>query len=137
MDLINLTDEEQGVVINVTNGEKFGSQEGFDALRCDITISSDFINGHLELYVTLYDLDSWSSALDTLSSGDGITWLEGGRSPRIMIDLEGESGCTEISVYDVVDSQIFATIPVRTAENWITTHRAMLNAVRSAFPLTP
>ncbi|WP_340560927.1 DUF5959 family protein [Streptomyces sp. GSL17-111] len=136
MYLINLTDEEQGVVVKVVSGERFEEHEGFDVLRCETTVSSAFVNGHLDLFVTSYDLDDWSAALDSLASGDDVTWLQSGRSPRLRVDLEGESGCTEISVYDVVDSMICTTVPVRTEEDWITTHRRMLDAVRGAFPLT-
>lgn len=136
--LVALADDEQSVVLRVLQGERFSSTDRYDALHAEIVLSSEFINGHIDLYLNSYDLESWSRALDSIESGRKATWLESGRSPRIIVTPPeiSESECMEVSVFDVTGSQIIVTVPIAAPPDWIETHRSMLESIRSQFPLT-
>ncbi|WP_228920695.1 DUF5959 family protein [Streptomyces sp. DH20] len=125
--LICLSDEKQSVSLCVIGGIRFSGTNQYDALHAEILVSTGFISG---------DLDSWAEALESLAAGWKATWLEIGRSPRIMIDPteDNESGCTDVSVYDVTGSQVFVTVPIVNQPDW-GVHRQMLAAVRSRFQL--
>lgn len=105
-------------------------------MRAEITVSSEFVNGHIDLYLSSYDLDSWTAVLDTVESGQTASWLESGRSPRITISPAAisESECTEVSVHDVTASQIHVTVPIAAPSDWIERHRDLLDAVKRRFP---
>lgn len=137
-ELVALADDEQSVVLRVLQGERFSSTDRYDALHAEIVVSSEFINGHIDLYLDSYDLESWSRALDSIESGRKATWLESGRSPRIIVTPPeiSESECTEVSVFDVTGSQIIVTVPIAAPTGWIETHRSMLESIRGQFPLT-
>jgi hypothetical protein len=136
--LIALSDEEQSVELYILGGEKFTGGQYYDALRVEVVISSNFTSGRKEFYVNSYDLDSWGGSLDSLASGRQVTWLESGRSPRFTIvpDEASDSGCTEVGVFDVTDSQIHVVVPVAAPESWIDQHRSMLEDIKNQFPLT-
>ncbi|GAA4671370.1 DUF5959 family protein [Streptomyces chumphonensis] len=135
MELINLSDEEQGVVVRILRGGKFGEQPEYDFLEAEIIVSSHFAQGRLDLSISGYDLEVWRALLVSLSSGRSVTWLESGRSPRLIVNPEGDSGCAEISVYDAPVSQIEVTVPVSIDANWISRHRSKLDAIEREFPL--
>ncbi|WP_129307397.1 DUF5959 family protein [Streptomyces sp. L2] len=132
-----MSDDEQGVTLRIVEGVRFSDSGDCDALRSEILISSEFVSGRVELYLNAYDLDGWSEALDTLASGREVSWLESGRSPRIMIapPETTESGCAEVSVYDVTGSQISVTVPVAAEPDWIERHRQLLAEAGGRFPL--
>ncbi|MGV9340277.1 DUF5959 family protein [Streptomyces sp. NPDC003688] len=136
-ELIHMSDDEQGVTLRVIGGIRFSESGDYDALRSEILVSSEFLNGRVELYINAHDLDSWSKVLEALAAGQSATWLESGRSPRVRIaPPEGsESGCTEISVHDVTGSQIHVTVPVAVEPDWIERHRQLLGEIRDRFPL--
>ncbi|MFJ3932776.1 DUF5959 family protein [Streptomyces sp. NPDC090029] len=137
LELIRLADEEQSVSLRIIEGMSFSGSDRFDALRAEIVLSSGFVSGRVELYVNAYDLDRWAEALDSVEAGRKVTWLESGRSPRIMIDPteHTESGCTEVSVYDVTGSQVLVTVPIATQPDWAENHRRLLATVNNRFPL--
>ncbi|MFE3496152.1 DUF5959 family protein [Streptomyces sp. NPDC059175] len=137
LELIHLADEEQSVSLRIVEGMSFSGSDRYDALRGEIVIGTGFVSGRVELYVNAFDLDSWAEVLDSVDAGRKATWLESGRSPRIMIDCteETESGYTEVSVYDVTGSQVFVTVPVETPPDWTARHRRLLAEVRDRFPL--
>ncbi|MEV6792670.1 DUF5959 family protein [Streptomyces sp. NPDC051320] len=136
-ELIALSDEEQSVTLRIFRGEHFGDGEQFDALHAEIAITSAFVNGKCELYLSSYDIDNWSQTLDLIESGHRATWLESGRSPRIIITPAeaSESECTEVSVHDVTASHISVTVPIAAPVTWISDHREMLRNMRNRFPL--
>ncbi|MBJ6644396.1 hypothetical protein G3I30_01565 [Actinospica acidiphila] len=138
-ELISLSDEEQGVSVRILRAENFSGGEQDDTLRGEITVSSEFVNGHIDLYLNSYDLDSWTAVLNTVESGQTASWLESGRSPRITISPAAisESECTEVSVHDVTASQIHVTVPIAAPSDWIERHRDLLDAVKRRFPLAP
>ncbi|MFC8832479.1 DUF5959 family protein [Streptomyces griseoincarnatus] len=138
-ELISLSDEEQGVNVRILRAENFSGGEQDDTLRGEITVSSEFVNGHIDLYLNSYDLDSWTAVLNTVESGQTASWLESGRSPRITISPAAisESECTEVSVHDVTASQIHVTVPIAAPSDWIERHRDLLDAVKRRFPLAP
>ncbi|WTB82314.1 DUF5959 family protein [Streptomyces cellulosae] len=138
-ELISLSDEEQGVRVRILRAENFSGGGQDDTLRAEITVSSEFVNGHIDLYLSSYDLDSWTAVLDTVESGQTASWLESGRSPRITISPAAisESECTEVSVHDVTASQIHVTVPIAAPSDWIERHRDLLDAVKRRFPLAP
>ncbi|PZT76074.1 hypothetical protein DNK56_22135 [Streptomyces sp. AC1-42W] len=74
--------------------------------------------------------------MESVAAGEKATWLESGRSPRIMIGPmeENGSGCTEVSVCDVTGSQVFVTVPLMDQPGW-EAHHQMLAVVRSRFKL--
>lgn len=136
LDLICLSDEEQSVSLRVVGGMSFSGTDQYDALHAEIVVSTGFVSGRVELYLNAYDLDSWAEVLESVAAGGKATWLESGRSPRIMIDPteENESECTEVSVCDVTGSQVFVTVPIVNQPDW-GAHRQLLAAVRSRFQL--
>ncbi|MER7485287.1 DUF5959 family protein [Streptomyces sp. NPDC126497] len=136
-ELISLSDGEQGVTVRVLRSENFCGGEQDDTLHAEITVSSAFVNGRVDLHLHAHDLDSWAEVLDSVASGRTASWLESGRSPRITLtpaDIS-ESECTEVHVHDVTASQVHVTVPVAAPPDWIERHRALLSAVRSRFPL--
>lgn len=136
LELICLSDEEQSVSLRVIGGMSFSRTDQYDALHAEIVVSTGFVSGRVELYLNAYDLDSWAEVLETAAAGGKASWLESGRSPRIMIDAteENESGCTEVSVCDVTGSQVCVTVPIVNQPDW-GAHRLLLAAVRSRFQL--
>ncbi len=87
--------------------------------------------------LSAYDLEDWGRALDALAAGEDISWLESGRSPRILIAPRGRSGCSEVSIYDVAAPQIVVTVPLAVPPTWLDDHRAGLGQVKRAFALAP
>ncbi|WP_405938336.1 DUF5959 family protein [Streptomyces sp. NBC_00726] len=137
-DLIKISDGEQSVTLRVIEGMHFSGSDDYDALHAEVLIGTDFLNGRVEAYLNSHDLDAWGEALDALATGRQVTWLESGRSPRLTVSPQErtESGCTEVSVYDVVGSQVFVTVPVATEADWIARHRELLAEAGNRFPLT-
>ncbi|MFG3045392.1 DUF5959 family protein [Streptomyces sp. NPDC048241] len=138
LQLINLADEEQSVSLRVLGGIGFSGTGKYDALHAEIVVSSGFVSGRVELYLDAYELDRWAEVLESVATGGKVGWLDSGRSPRITIDPadETESGCTEVSVYDVTGSQVVVTAPIANQPDW-DAHRQLLAEVRSRFPLEP
>ncbi|MEU3899178.1 DUF5959 family protein [Streptomyces sp. NPDC045251] len=136
LELIHLSDEEQSVSLRVIEGMSFSGTDQYDTLHAEMVVSTGFVSGRVELYLNAYDLDSWAEVLDAVAAGGKATWLESGRSPRIVIDPteENESGCTEVSVCDVTGSQVCVTVPIGSQPDW-DAHRQLLAAVRSRFQL--
>lgn len=137
LELIHLSDEEQSVSVRIIDGLSLSGSDKYDALQAEILVDTGFVSGRVALYLNAYDLDSWAKVLDSADAGRKAAWLESGRSPRIMIDPTGEteSGCTEVSVLDVTDSQVFVTVPVRTPASWPDHHRRLLARIRTRYPL--
>ncbi|MGW1184445.1 DUF5959 family protein [Streptomyces drozdowiczii] len=136
VELMSLTDGEQGVSVRVVEGMSFSGTDRYDTLRAEIVVDTGFVSGRVELYLNAYDLDGWAEVLESVAVGEKATWLESGLSPRIMIDPtdENESGCTEVSVYDVTGSQVVVTVPLMDRPDW-DAHRQMLTVVRNRFEL--
>ncbi|MGW4290226.1 DUF5959 family protein [Streptomyces sp. NPDC004673] len=138
LELIHLADEEQSVSLRALGGVSFSGTGQYDALHAEIVVSTGFVSGRVELYLDAHELDRWAEILESVAAGGKATWLESGRSPRIVIDPadETESGCTEVSVYDVTGSQVVVTVPIANQPDW-NAHRQLLADVRSRFPLEP
>ncbi|WP_330240265.1 DUF5959 family protein [Streptomyces sp. NBC_00525] len=136
VELMSLTDGEQGVSVRIVEGMSFSGTGRYDTLRAEIVVGTGFVSGRVELYLNAYDLDRWAEVLEAAAAGGKATWLESGRSPRIMIVPmeENASGCTEVSVHDVTSSQVFVTVPLINQPDW-EAHRQMLTVVRSRFQL--
>ncbi|MFB8210969.1 MULTISPECIES: DUF5959 family protein [unclassified Streptomyces] len=136
VELMSLTDGEQVVSVRIVERMSFSGTDRYDTLRAEIVVDTGFVSGRVELYLNAYDLDRWAEVLESVAAGGKGTWLESGRSPRIMIDPtdENESGCTEVSVYDVTGSQVVVTVPLMDRPDW-DAHRQMLAVVRSRFQL--
>lgn len=136
VELMSLTDGEQGVTVRVVGGMSFSGTDRYDTLRAEIVVCTGFVSGRVELYLNAYDLDRWAEVLESVAAGEKATWLESGRSPRIMIDptAENGSGCTEVSVYDVTGSQVVVTVPLVDRPDW-DAHHQTLAVVRNRFEL--
>lgn len=136
LELIHLSDEEQSVSLNIIGGMSFSGTGQYDALHAETVVGTGFVSGRVELYLNACDLGGWAEIPESVAAGGKATWLESGRSPRIVIDPAEEtgSGCTEVSVYDAADSQVFVTVPIVDQSDW-GAHRRLLAEVRSRFQL--
>ncbi|CAL9625640.1 DUF5959 family protein [Streptomyces sp. enrichment culture] len=132
--LIHLYDEEQGVSVRVVEGVSLSASDRYDALRAEIVVTTGFVSGRVEVFLSAYDLDSWGDVLDAVAAGRSAVWLESGRSPRIMIDAatETESECLEVSVFDVTGSQALVVVPIADQPDWAA-HRRLLATARDRY----
>ncbi|MBG0826329.1 hypothetical protein HS041_00835 [Planomonospora sp. ID67723] len=134
LELIHLADEENGLVVKVLGRHRAGALSGHDYLDAELVVTSGFAGGSLALCLLPEDLDDWVSALDSLAAGQEICWMDGGRTPEVVIQPSGQSGGAVVTVKDHPASGAWVRIPVRLAEGWVSDHRDRLERVRQTWP---
>ncbi|TYC74605.1 DUF5959 family protein [Streptomyces sp. CB01881] len=145
VDLVRLTDDENGVVVRVTGPTTVNGPFWDGCFEADITVTSGFANGRLtEVFLLPEDLDDWEAALDRLSAGQEVEWMDDGRNPEIRIALQGPYGtphgpldAIEVTVRDAAASLTSATVLVRLPDGWIDAQRRQLALVRTVWPWEP
>jgi hypothetical protein len=134
VDLIRLADDEgNSVTVRVTGRYTPGVLTGHDTLMASVLVTTGFVSGQLELWISPRDLVEWETALDSLATGQDIRWM-GNRAPEIRIRLKGERGCPDVIVDDEPVSMATVTVPVALGEGWIDDQRRRLDAVRRHWP---
>lgn len=91
-----------------------------------IEITSLFVRGATLLVLSRPKLESWTQALEALSLGQDITWMQTDRGPTVSIQLEGERDCPEVVVEDESISMVTVRIPIALEEGWVASHQARI-----------
>ncbi|MET9595247.1 DUF5959 family protein [Streptomyces sp. NPDC006516] len=73
-------------------------------------------------------LRTWAEALDRLTAGEDVAWMEWDRGPTVSIQLTGERGCPEVIVEDD-SSMVTVRVPLVPPDDWIVSHRLRLDRV--------
>nr|BFD93716.1 hypothetical protein KitaXyl93_50760 [Kitasatospora sp. Xyl93] len=135
MDLIKLSDGDNSVRVHVLGRRGPGVLPVHDLLDAEIIVESSFIRGRLSICFYLSDLEEWSLALDALSAGQNVEWLDSGNGPAIRIDLPSDA-CDVPAVFieDASGSGSLATIPIVLDDGWIEEQREHLREVVRNWP---
>ncbi|MGW8886765.1 DUF5959 family protein [Streptomyces sp. NPDC055749] len=89
IDLVHLADEENSVIVRVA-GPATEVRPWDGCLDVDIVVASEFAEGRLsEVCLLPEDLDDWEEAVDLLTLGQPVLWMDDGRNPEIRITPEG------------------------------------------------
>ncbi|MFB7291229.1 DUF5959 family protein [Actinacidiphila glaucinigra] len=134
MDLISLTDGESLLLVRVLGRHMPGVLPWHDFLDAEITVTSGFAQGRLELCLAPDDLDTWSETVATLAAGADAHWMDDGRNPGIRFEHAGEGGSVSAVVTDAAVSGTSVRVPVRLADGWAEQHAERLRRVRAAWP---
>ncbi|MFE2538596.1 DUF5959 family protein [Actinacidiphila glaucinigra] len=134
MDLISLTDGESLLLVRVLGRHMPGVLPWHDFLDAEITVTSGFAQGRLELCLAPDDLDTWSETVATLAAGADAHWMDDGRNPGIRFEHAGEGGSVSAVVTDAAVSGTSVRIPVRLPAGWAEEHAERLRQVRAAWP---
>ena len=128
MDLIRLEGEGNSVVLRITG------EEG-ETLAGELVLESAFVRGSLRLWLSHEDLRAWLDVLDTLDGGHDVLWLEGGRSPEILLTRDDEYERLHFTVNDRTASMTNATITVPIDDAWFDDAYKRLDQVWTTWPL--
>ncbi|MEU6231915.1 DUF5959 family protein [Kitasatospora sp. NPDC047058] len=145
VDLVRLADGENSVVVRVAGPTTTNGPFWDGCFEADITVASAFANGRLTGVCLLpEDLDDWAAALDRLTAGEAVDWMDDGRNPEIRIVPRGPYGtphgpldAIEVTVRDAAASLTSTTVLVRLPDGWIDAQRHRLAQVRTAWPFAP
>ncbi|MEU0073175.1 DUF5959 family protein [Streptomyces sp. NPDC006332] len=119
-ELVRLTDFENEVRIVVQSSMDGGFWEA------QIEITSLFVKGSTLLVLSQSKLEAWAQALDVLSLGQDVTWMQMDRGPTVSVQLEGERDCPEVVVEDESISMVTVRIPIALEDGWISDHQARI-----------
>ncbi|MFI5569890.1 DUF5959 family protein [Streptomyces sp. NPDC051740] len=119
-ELVRLTDFENEVRIVVRSSVDGAFWEA------EIGITSLFVKGSTLLVLSRSKLDAWGQALEALSLGQDVTWMQSDRGPTMSVRLEGERDCPEVVVEDESISMVTVRVPIALEEGWIADHQARL-----------
>ncbi|WUD77627.1 DUF5959 family protein [Streptomyces sp. NBC_00510] len=131
---MSLTDGESRLLVRVLGRHMPGVLPWHDVLDAEITVTSGFAQGRLEVCLDPGDLDGFSEVLVALVAGDDARWMDDGRSPGIRFEHTGGKGYVSVVVTDAAVSGTSVRIPVRLADGWADEHLERLRRVREAWP---
>ncbi|MFB6615484.1 DUF5959 family protein [Streptomyces sp. NPDC085524] len=116
-ELVRLTDFENEVRIVVLSP----MDSTFWEARIEVT--SMFVKGSTLLVLSRPKIEAWVQALERLSLGQDVVWMESDRGPTVTIQLEGERDCQEVVVEDESISMVTVRIPIVFEDGWIADHQ--------------
>ncbi|MEV6161921.1 DUF5959 family protein [Streptomyces sp. NPDC052052] len=132
-ELFRFADSVQSVAVEVRCGEpRTVGEDRYYAAQ--IVLKSDFVNGRVDLQVSLEDLDEWERCLDALQAEEGAQWPAGGRSAWLEVVPDDP---VEVTVHDSPSTQIAVCVPVDVASDWLEENRLRLVRVRKAVAVSP
>lgn len=119
-ELVRLSDFENEVriVVQSAMGDAFWEAK--------IEITSLFVKGSTLLVLSRPKLEAWAHALEALSLGQAITWMQTDRGPTVSVQLEGERDCPEVVVEDESISMVTVRIPIALEDGWIADNQARI-----------
>lgn len=117
-ELVRLTDFENEVRITVHSAMDSAFWEA------EIAVTSMFVKGSTLLVLSRAKIERWTQALEALSRGQDVIWMQADRGPTVGIELEGERDCPEVVVEDESISMVTVRIPIALEEGWIADHQA-------------
>ncbi|MGW2335879.1 DUF5959 family protein [Streptomyces sp. NPDC001685] len=135
MDLISLSDGDNGLRVRVLGRRSPGVLHLHDQLDAEVVITSSFVNGRLAMSLFPADLEHWSRALDLLAAGQDICWRDDDHSPEIRIQPHNEEHETPaVYVEDPGRSCVSVFLPMNLEEDWIDEQRRLLGRVMKEWP---
>ncbi|MFE6906643.1 DUF5959 family protein [Streptomyces erythrochromogenes] len=135
MELINLSDGDNGFRVRVLGRRSPGVLHLHDQLDAEVLITSSFVSGRLAMSLFPSDLEDWSHALDLLAAGQDICWRDDSHSPVIRIRPHHEEHETPaVHVEDPSSSCVSVFLPVNLEEGWIDEQRRLLGGVLEEWP---
>ncbi|MGK5632184.1 DUF5959 family protein [Streptomyces sp. URMC 123] len=112
VDLINLSDGDNGFRVRVLGRRSPGVPHLHDQLDAEALITSSFVSGRLAMSLFPPDLEDWSRALDLLDAGQDICWRDNDHSPVIRIQPCNEEHDTPaVPVEDPSSSCVSVSFP--------------------------
>lgn len=135
MDLIRLSDGENGFRVEVLGRYGPGVLPLHDVLEARIVVESGFVGGRLALSLSPEDVEGWAAALVRLAAGDDVRWKDDGRDPGIFVEAHSaDNGTPVVRVEDAAGSGVSVLLPLRLGEGWIGEQRTLLEQVRRTWP---
>ncbi|GHH23160.1 DUF5959 family protein [Streptomyces rubradiris] len=135
MDLISLSDGDNGLRVRVLGRRSPGVPHLHDQLDAEVLITSSFVNGRLGMSLSPTDLEDWSRALALLDAGQDICWRDDDHSPEIRIQPHNEEHETPVvHVEDPGSSCVSVLLPMNLEEGWIDEQRRLLGQVMKEWP---
>ncbi|UFR06872.1 DUF5959 family protein [Streptomyces sp. Go40/10] len=135
MELISLSDGENGFRVRVLGRRSPGVLHLHDRLDAEVLVTSGFVSGRLAMSLLPSDLEDWSRALDLLATGQDICWMDDDHSPEIRIQpCNEEQGTPAVQVEDLGSSCASVFLPVNLEEGWIDEQRRLLGRVLKEWP---
>ncbi|GAA1552323.1 DUF5959 family protein [Actinomadura kijaniata] len=135
MELINLSDGDNGFRVRVLGRRSPGVPSLHDVLDAEVLVTSGFVSGRLAMSLWPADLESWSRALDLLAAGRDACWRDDDHSPEIRIrPHDEEHGTPVVHVEDPGASCVRVVLPLDLPEGWIDAQRRLLAQVREKWP---
>ncbi|MFJ3762753.1 DUF5959 family protein [Streptomyces sp. NPDC090080] len=135
MELISLSDGDNGFRVRVLGRRSPGVLHLHDQLDAEVLITSSFVSGRLAMSLFPSDLEDWSRALDLLAAGQDICWRDDGHSPEIRIQPHNEEHETPaVRVEDPGSSCVSVFLPMNLEEGWIDEQRRLFGRVREEWP---
>lgn len=135
MELVSLSDGDNGFRVRVLGRRSPGVLHLHDRLDAEVLITSSFVSGRLAMSLVPSDLEDWSRALDLLAAGRDVCWRDDDHSPEIRIQPHhGEHGTPAVHVEDLGSSCVSVLLPMNLEEGWIDEQRRLLGLVLREWP---
>lgn len=91
--------------------------------EAEIVITSPFVKGSTLLVLSRPKIEEWEQALEALSQGRDIAWMQTDRGPTVSIQLEGERDCPDVVVEDESISMVTVRVPIALEDGWVLDHQ--------------
>ncbi|MFH8223559.1 DUF5959 family protein [Streptomyces sp. NPDC018057] len=135
MELINLSDGDNGFRVRVLGRRSPGVLHLHDRLDAEVLVTSSFVSGRLAMSLFPSDLEAWSRALDLLAAGQDICWRDDAHSPEIRVQpYNEEHGTPAVQVEDPSSSCVSVFLPMNLEEGWVDEQRRLLGLVLKEWP---
>lgn len=135
VDLICLIDSDSSVRVRVLGRTRPGDTPYNDYLDAELVIMSAFAGGRLGLCLSPQALDDWSTALDELANGRGISWTATGDTEvRIEIDRYFSTTRPIVTVDDSGESGVLVRVVLDPGDGWVDELREQFGRFRLAWP---
>ncbi|MGW7030773.1 DUF5959 family protein [Streptomyces xanthophaeus] len=115
IELVRLDDGENAVTVTVLRPAE-NAPGCFDG---EVAIDTGFVKARLGLFISPLKLDAWGLALESLAGGSDAGWMEESRGPSILIRLNGENDCPDVTIEDEGRSGVVVVVPVALERDWI------------------
>lgn len=130
MELISLSDGDNGFRVRVLGRRSPGVLHLHDQLDAEVLITSGFVSGRLAMCLFPSDLEDWARALDLLAAGRDICWRDDDHSPEIRIQPHNEEhGSPAVHVEDLGSSCVSVLLPMNLEQGWIDEQQRLLGRV--------
>jgi hypothetical protein len=135
IDLIRFEGEGNTVIVRITGKQSAQTADGIDRLAGEIVVNTAFVSGSIPTWVFPEDLVEWQEALDSLDSGEDVSWRQNKRGAEVFVELSEDDERTYVTIADRSMSLTTVKVAVVVNDHWFDDAYQRLDQVVSSWPL--